>query len=120
MAQRPTEGSLRRPMLREVAMTRAAKSCRVPRCPNLQPCPVHARKAWAGSRRRGELPPDWERRRRSVLSRDEVCTICDNALSTEVHHTGDKTDHRLEVLAGVCKRCHDGETQRQAAEARRR
>lgn len=99
-------------------MTRAAKACSEPGCPHLQPCPDHRKIAWAGSTRRSQLPPDWERRRRTVLARDEICQICHDAVATEVHHTGDQDDHRLEQLAGVCAPCHKNETQKQAAQAR--
>lgn len=102
---------------------RAPKICSHPGCINTQPCEQHARKAWAGSTRRTELPPDWEKRRRKVLERDPICTdgrACQGlALSREVHHTGDKHDHSLEALAGVCRACHTAATQEQAAAARR-
>jgi hypothetical protein len=101
---------------------RASKTCSHPRCPNLQPCEDHPKVAWQGSTRRTELPSDWERRRRTVLERDEICTdgrVCRGlALATECHHTGSKHDHRVESLAGVCKACHAAATQEQAAEAR--
>lgn len=103
-------------------MARARKPCRIPSCPELRPCPVegHERRAWEGSTRRVDLPPDWSSRIvPRILARDPICTICDAALSTEVHHTGDRHDHRDEVLAGVCSRCHKAETAQQAAAARR-
>lgn len=102
---------------------RAPKVCSTPNCPHIQPCPDHPKIPWAGSTRRTELPKDWSRRRRIVLERDPTCTLgltCGGlALSTECHHTGDKHDHRLEHLAGVCKACHTAATQQQAAQARR-
>lgn len=101
----------------------ARKACSSPTCPNLQPCPDHPKIAWQGSTRRTELPPDWERRRRTVLARDPLCTdgrSCQRmALSTECHHTRDKRDHSLDALAGICKACHAMATQEQAARARR-
>jgi hypothetical protein len=54
-----------------------------------------------------------------VLARDPLCTVCHLVPSTEVHHTGDKHDHREEMLAGVCSDCHKRLTAAQAAEARR-
>lgn len=41
------------------------------------------------------------------------------ALSTEVHHIGDRDDHRLEGLQGVCAACHRAITLEQAQTARR-
>lgn len=99
-------------------MPRAAKACSEPSCPRLQPCPDHQRKPWAGSTRRTELPSDWRRRRRKVLRRDPICTECQQALSREVHHTADKHNHSLEVLAGVCVPCHKKLTQEQARASR--
>ena len=92
----------------------ASKLCGVPRCPNLVPCPDHPKVPWAGSTRSRELPPDWGRRRRYVLERDPICTICHEALSTEVHHVGRGDDHSYDSLAGVCASCHQTATQRQA------
>jgi 5-methylcytosine-specific restriction protein A len=107
-------------------MPRAPKVCShvdaAGSCSHVQPCPDHARKAWEGSTRRTELPSDWDRRRRAVLRRDEFCTLgthCGGlALAVEVHHRGDKHDHRLESLGGVCVACHRAATQAQAAAAR--
>jgi 5-methylcytosine-specific restriction protein A len=105
-------------------MLRAPKLCNVPTCTRSQPCPDHPKIAWEGSTRRTELPPDWERRRRRVLARDEICTLgttCGGlGLSVEVHHRGDKHDHDLANLAGVCKSCHRAATLAQATEARSR
>lgn len=104
-------------------MPRAPKVCSHPGCPYPQPCPVHPKIPWQGSTRRTELPPDWERRRRIVLERDVICTLgttCGGlALSREVHHRGDKHDHRLEALGGVCVNCHQAATLEQAQRARR-
>jgi 5-methylcytosine-specific restriction endonuclease McrA len=96
-------------------MARAPKIC--PRCPNLQPCAEHERKPWEGSTRRRRLPRDWEKRRRYVLQRDPVCKVCNNALSVEVDHIVNNDDHRYENLQGICTRCHDEKTQREAAAA---
>lgn len=104
-----------------MSVVRARKVCSSPRCPALQPCPEHTPQPWAGSSRRAELPPDWSSRIvPRILRRDPLCTICSLALSTDVHHTGDPHDHSDEVLAGVCRACHDAETQKQAAAARQR
>lgn len=99
-------------------MSPARKICA--HCSNLQPCPDHMKVPWQGSTRRAELPPDWTSRIVPfVLARDDICTICNLALSKEVHHVGDKHDHRPENLAGVCVNCHKAATAAQAAHARR-
>lgn len=92
-------------------------------CGQTQPCELHPKVPWQGSTRRTELPPDWERRRRRVLARDQICTdgrSCNGlALSTECHHRESKHDHSLENLAGVCHNCHSAITSEQAIAARR-
>lgn len=100
-------------------MSRASKVCSEPRCPHLQPCPVHAKVPWEGSTRRSELPSNWERIRRHILQRDPICRVCDKALSVEVDHVGDKHDHGEDNLQGVCSPCHREKTHREAADARR-
>lgn len=99
-------------------MSRASRICSHPGCPNLQPCPVHQRKPWAGSTRRQQLPRGWGRLRRLVLRRDPVCRICGVAPSTEVDHIRRGNDHSLDNLRGVCGPCHKEKTQREAADAR--
>lgn len=89
------------------------------RCSNLMPCPTHAKVAWVGSTRRAELPPGWSSRIvPRILARDPVCTTCNLAMSREVHHVGDPSDHSDEALAGVCVDCHKAATKRQATAAR--
>jgi 5-methylcytosine-specific restriction endonuclease McrA len=103
-------------------MTRAKKVCGHAQCPNLMPCPEHRKVPWAGSTRRSELPPDWERRRRAVLRRDVTCQdgrVCGGlALAREVHHTGQPDDHNLMALQGICADCHKAATSAQATAAR--
>lgn len=104
-------------------MTRARKVCGKPGCPRLQPCPDHPPVAWSGSTRRQRLPPDWDRRRRSILARDPTCQdgrVCQGlALSTEVDHILAGDDHSLANLQGICHQCHKAKTAAEAAEARR-
>lgn len=101
---------------------RAAKVCSYPTCPNLQPCPDHTLKPWAGSTRRKRLPRGWERLRRFILSRDPICKdgrACGGmALSKEVDHIVNNDDHRPENLQGICRQCHRNKTQAEAARAR--
>lgn len=99
-------------------MARARKACSHPDCPNLQPCPTHARPAWAGSTRRARLPKGWDKRRRYILQRDPICKVCDEAVSTEVDHIQPGDDHSHTNLQGICKPCHRDKTQREAAAAR--
>ena len=103
-------------------MTRASKPCSHPGCPNLQPCAEHRPAGWSDARRT-TLPPDWRSRRAKVMKRDAgVCQLrfprC-TVRATEVHHTGDRNDHRIEALIAVCERCHHKVTLEQAAAARR-
>jgi 5-methylcytosine-specific restriction protein A len=102
---------------------RAAKACGQPGCPHLVPCPDHPKVAWAGSTRRARLPSDWERRRRSVLARDEVCQdhrVCRGlALAVEVDHIQRGDDHSLSNLQGICVDCHRAKTQAEAEASRR-
>lgn len=103
-------------------MPRAAKSCRIFDCPHLRPCPTpgHEPEAWAGSTRRSTLPPGWEKIRRRILERDPICTECGEALSTEVHHRGDRNDHSDEMLAGICAGCHNRISSQQGHDAQRK
>ena len=99
-------------------MTRARKICSHPGCVNLQPCPTpgHAKEPWAGSTRRRRLPGDWNRRRRSVLARDPVCRICQNALSVEVDHiiphrgNPDLFWDEINNWGSLCGPCHKAKT----------
>lgn len=89
---------------------------------------------WTGpsaTDRRATLPADWAVRRRAVLDRDPVCTCtgcprCSTPArtlgcarpSTDADHTGERTDHRLEALAGKCSECHSHRTAQQGTAAR--
>lgn len=78
---------------------------------------------WASSNRRDQLPPNWQTLRRQAKTRAHG--ICEHATNgqrctnpgTELHHTRDNDDHRLEVLEWICRDCHRAETQRQSREA---
>lgn len=79
--------------------------------------------AWDTSRRRDQLPPNWQDLRRQTRTRaDGICEHTDNgvrctSLGTDCHHTGRNDDHRLEALQWLCRPHHDIETRRQSREA---
>jgi 5-methylcytosine-specific restriction protein A len=66
--------------------------------------------------------PLWRSTRREILARDPFCEMCQQALSTIVHHIiaarkyinqhgGDESSfYDQENLQGVCKPCHDQHT----------
>ena len=78
--------------------------------------------SWSSNR--PPLPPDWERRRARVFTRDRrrcqlafegVCT----GQATEVDHIGSNADHSIKNLRSVCHDCHTKRTQEQASTAMR-
>jgi len=80
--------------------------------------------AWSTSHRKDELPPNWAALRKQAKARaGDVCEFRDKAgvrcadKGSELHHTGRKFDHRLEVLMWICTPHHAGETARQAKAA---
>ena len=77
--------------------------------------------AWSGrSRRRGELPKNWEKLRRQVLHRDaHACVFC-GAPANHVDHIFPDGPHHPDNLRSLCQHCHMARTQQQAVEARQR
>jgi hypothetical protein len=80
--------------------------------------------AWESqSRRRSELPPDWELNYRKPTMR-RAKGLCELRLpgctyrATDVHHAGDRFDHSLSKLKAACRSCHKKETADQGVEAR--
>jgi 5-methylcytosine-specific restriction endonuclease McrA len=96
-------------------LARAVKSCRIPDCPHVRPCPEpgHEPKAWEGSNRRKRLPPGWEKTRCRILLRDPICSICHDALSTVCDHKVAGDDHSDENLQGICGDCDKRKSSRE-------
>ena len=107
-------------------MPRAKKVCSHWDCPNTQPCEIHGRKAWEGSRRKERTTVNSYRatnRRRYLLRRDRLtCAACGRVAlehDLEVDHIkplaegGSDTTKNCQLL---CLDCHSVKTQ---AEARR-
>lgn len=89
------------------------RPCPRPRCPNLQPCPVHPtgwrRLAGLSKADRGYGTAAWGPIRRRVLARDGgVCQVC-GAPATHVDHVVPKhrggTDDEAGLRA-ICAHCH--------------
>ena len=77
--------------------------------------------AWGRqSRRRKELPKDWEKIRRTVLKRDGgLCVFCGNK-ANQVDHIFPDGPHVPDNLRSLCQHCHMARTQQQSVEARKR
>lgn len=97
--------------------SRALRQCgrcgtehRQQRCPECYP-------PWVGSTRKASLPADWWRISAEVIARDPVCRLqldgCQGA-SVQADHIGDRLDHRMINLCGVCGSCHGKRTAQQA------
>jgi len=81
----------------------------------------------SSSRRTVPLPPDWGSLRYAVLVRDPTCRYglaelgesgsCGQP-STQVDHIGSPSDHRLEMLRGICEPHHNKRTSEQGNAAR--
>ncbi|QTF81429.1 HNH endonuclease [Mycobacterium phage TarsusIV] len=67
--------------------------------------------SWASSRRRYDLPPDWELNYRLPVLRDAnwICELQWNGcvgIASEVDHINRGNDHSRSNLQAVCHRCH--------------
>lgn len=107
-------------------MSRPAKVCTEPGCPNVQPCPSHRREPWAHSNRRAGVTLSGsaqQKRTHRILRRDGgICHVC--------HQPGaDQADHVVPIgeggaddeanLAAIHSRpCHQRKTADEAARAR--
>lgn len=73
--------------------------------------------AWAGSRRKADLPTNWPSLRTQVLARDgHVCVLCGRP-ANQVDHIGDRDDHRLANLRALCPEHHHARSARQGSAA---
>ena len=82
------------------------KVCNQPGCPQLQPCPTHKPKPWAGSTRAARLPRNWPTIRARILKRDGYrCYLC-GALADQVDHKQRGDNHSEHNLAAICGPCH--------------
>lgn len=102
-------------------MPRTLTPCSTPGCPELVPrghCPTHAPKPWAGSTRRKRLPPDWARRKATVLRRDRhTCQPC-GAPATQVDHIRPGDNNSLNNLQAICDACHRAKSSAEGNAAR--
>jgi 5-methylcytosine-specific restriction protein A len=94
------------------------------RCGRLVPCPVHAARPWAGSRRASRqvrgYGRDHERLRLVVLAEEPVCRACGRAPSTVSDHVlplslGGTTVR--ENLQGLCPPCSREKSAREGRQA---
>ena len=82
---------------------------------------------WKNSRRRDELPPDWDAIRKRIFRRDGGrCTEiirdglrCPN-VATDCDHVGDKNDHSDANLTSLCPGHHKAKSSYQGVQARQR
>lgn len=53
--------------------------------------------------------PEWERKKNSILKRDQICTVCEESPSKDVHHLnyGNLYDENETDIIGVCRTCHN-------------
>jgi 5-methylcytosine-specific restriction protein A len=80
---------------------------------------------WKGSRRKTDLPPDWEARREFVLNRDgrrcqhiryDTGKKC-GAHANQVDHIDDRLDHSYRNLQALCEWHHNKKSGRQGGTA---
>lgn len=107
-------------------MPRASKSCSKPGCPELQPCPTHAPKPWAGSPRSERTlsgSAEQARAKRILRRYDEICHVCGGISADEVDHVisrgegGPDTEANLRPIHS--RPCHERKTLAEAERARR-
>lgn len=106
-------------------MTRAAKICAHPWCPNVQPCPDHAPKPWASSIRRERTISGSRQQKRAarvMREHDRTCHVCGRPMADEVDHVvplsegGADDESNLRPIHSVP--CHRDKTLTEAQRAR--
>lgn len=106
-------------------MTRAAKPCNTPGCPNLQPCPAHQPEPWASSTRRERTVSGWEQQRRArrvIATHHGICHWCGQPGADEADHViplsedGPDTEENMRPIHA--RPCHAEKTAAEAARAR--
>ena len=75
---------------------------------------------WAQkSRRKQELPPNWQYLRKQTFIRDNYkCVLC-GAPATDCDHIGNKHNHEITNLRSLCTQCHRKRTGKQGGSAKR-
>jgi 5-methylcytosine-specific restriction enzyme A len=101
-------------------VTRAAKVCADPHCPNSQPCPDHPLKAWAGQtgrRNRMRSGSKEQRLNRAVMDLNEGrCHVCGLLGADQVDHViplaeggSDGMENRRPIHSEPCHRIKTSE-----------
>lgn len=108
-------------------MARPAKTCSTVDCPHVQPCPIHAKEPWAGSKRRQRTLRSGSRgqkRARFILRKyNGLCHVCGQAGAGQVDHViplaegGADDETNLRPIHATP--CHRDKTAREAARARK-
>ena len=106
-------------------MPRAAVSCNRFGCPNLQPCPLHAKKPWETSNRKSLSGSKQAKRRLYILRRDHgICHVCGEGGSDQADHIiplaegGPDTTQNMGAIHA--KPCHEHKTLEEARRGRER
>lgn len=105
---------------------RAKKVCSHFDCPNIQPCPAHERKPWAGSKRseRTNLSGSRQQKRAAYIleKHDTICHVCGHPGSDQADHVIPLAENGPDTTANMrpihSEPCHREKTAAEAARAR--
>jgi 5-methylcytosine-specific restriction enzyme A len=120
MRRAPCEASYAPPAMSGWGCSGSPESCCLPLQATCQTTKEPMTTRWKGSTRKQTLPVDWERIRRVVLERCAYrCEWVENdarcySKATDVDHKGDRLDHSVESLQGLCNPHHLVKTGRDA------